>query len=193
MRHFAAVLWLALGLGSAQAATAPLYDSPAGGFAFLPPEGWTSKQEAGEAFPTLSGPVADLRAPYVVIQAVQDKRELFTFGDASVKEKLKDDRFQLGHRDAFQTADKQFALKYTFTFKAVLPNANALVVYKQAYYLVQGPPGIIYVFLANVPEAGWEKYEPALDDMMKSYHLRPVETAKLAPTKPATATGAAKP
>lgn len=180
MRLLAVMCWLVVGLGAAQAAAAPLYDSPEGGFAFEPPKGWEIKKEAAEAFPTLSGPKDDLRAPYVVIEAVHDKRDLFTFGDAAMKEKLKDEQFQLGRRDAFQTDDKQFAVKFTFTFSTKDPSTGSALVYKQAYYLVPGPPGIIYAFLATVPEAGWTRYEAALDDMMKSYHLRPVVAAKAA-------------
>ncbi len=41
--------------------------------------------------------------------------------------------------------------------------------YRQAYYLIPGPPGIVYVILATVPDAGWKKYEAALDAMAESW------------------------
>jgi len=195
MRLLAVVLWLVAGTGLAHAAAPPLYDSPEGGFAFTPSPGWETKKEAEEPFPTLSGPKDDLRAPYVVIRAVQDKRELFTFADAAMKQTLKDARFQLSKRDAFQTADKQFGVKFIFSFTAPGPLPNTQLAYRQFYYIVQGPPGIIYAFLATIPEVGWEKYQPALDDMVKSYHLRPVVAAPKATPAPVVekATGTPQP
>ncbi len=184
MRWLAAVLLLVAGAGVARAAE-PVYDSPAGGFAFIPPPGWQVKKETAEPFPTLSGPADDLRAPYVVIQAIADKRDVFTFGDAAVKEKLKDKHFELGKRDDFETAAKEFGVKFVFTVTTPSPTPNTPpLVYQQAYYIVQGPPGTIYVFLATVPAAGWEKYQPALDDMMRSYHLRPVVAPSKAKSAP---------
>jgi hypothetical protein len=186
-------LWLIFSAGVAHAAS-PLYDCPAGGFALTPPVGWEIKQEAGEPFPTLSGPAEDLRSPYVVIKAVHDQKDLFDLGDATIKEMLKDSHYALDLRDAFETADQQFGLKFVLSVSVSMPPvallataANTPVTYRQAYYFVAGPPGTIYGILATVPEAGWKKYEPLLDEMMKSYHLRPVVAAPSAKAAPAPA------
>ncbi|HVU38236.1 MAG TPA: hypothetical protein VHC95_07875, partial [Opitutales bacterium] len=135
MRVFAAAVLLVAAAGVARAA-APVYDCPEGGFAFEQPPGWTTAKEKDEALPTLSGPKADLRAPYVVIHAVKDARDLFTFADAAMKEKLKNFHFQLTRRDAFQTADKDFGVKFVFTFNATGDKPDEVMTYKQAYYLV---------------------------------------------------------
>jgi hypothetical protein len=201
MRVARAVLALIFFAGVAPAAPA-IYDSPAGGFAFTPPPGWTIKAEKGEAFPTLSGPADDLSAPYVVIQAIHDSRDLFDLGDATIKAMLKDPHYTKNGTDAFATADKQFGMKCVLSVTvpqaekaassatAPLPAPPAVVspgqpapttIYRQAYYFVPGPAGTIYAFLATVPDAGWKKYEPLLDVMMQSYYLRPVVTASPAP------------
>ncbi len=181
MRRLRVFLWLLWSAGIAHA-TAALYDSPAGGFAFTPPAGWEIKQETGKPFPTLSGPVTDLRSPYVVIKALHDQKDLFDLGDATIKEMLKDLRYSLNVRDAFETSDQEFGLKFVLSVKMPDPlAANAAsavtIIYRQAYYFVQGPPGTIYAILATVPDPGWKKCEPLLDEMMKSYHLRPVVVA----------------
>jgi hypothetical protein len=186
LRVFLGLLWSA---GVAHAAAA-LYDSPTGGFAFTPPAGWEIKQEAGEPFPTLSGPVTDLRSPYVVIKALHDQKDLFDLGDATVKEMLKDLRYSLNIRDAFETSDQEFGLKFVLSVKmpdplAANPASAVTIIYRQAYYFVQGPSGTIYAVLATVPDAGWKKSEPLLDEMMKSYHLRPVVVAPGAKGAPA--------
>jgi len=178
MRPLRAWLWLIVSAGVAHAATA-LYDSPAGGFAFTPPTGWAIKTEAGEPFPTISGPAEQFYSPYVVVKAVHDQKDLFDLGDATIKEMLKDLRYALNIRDAFETADKQFGLKFVLTVKTPsAPGGNAettpTLSYRQAYYFVEGPPGTIYAILATVAEPGWKKCEPLLDEMMKSYHRRPV-------------------
>ncbi|HTB63274.1 MAG TPA: hypothetical protein VK737_06760 [Opitutales bacterium] len=211
MRAIRAVLALIFFAGVAHAASA-IYDSPAGGFAFTPPAGWAIKSEKGEVFPTLYGPADDLSAPYVVIQAIHDPRDLFDLGDATIKAMLKDPHYTKNGTDGFATADKQFGMKcvlsVTVPQTAVAPspasttaaaNRTAIIqlppptIYRQVYYFVPGPAGTIYAFLATVPDAGWKKYEPLLDVMMQSYHLRPVvaEAAK-AMSASSTATAPAR-
>lgn len=169
--------WLLLSMGTVRAAPA-LYDSPSGGFAFTPPAGWEFKSEADEPFPTLSGPADNLYTPYVVIKALHGEKDLFDLGDATIKEMLKNSRYVLNIRDAFETADRQFGLKFVLTVSVPSPTEAAATSpvtptsYRQAYYFVEGPPGTIYAFLATVAEPGWKKSEPLLDEMMKSYHLR---------------------
>ena len=192
-RVISCLLW-GVGIQIARAA-APLYDSPAGGFAFTPPAGWEIKAESDEPFPTLSGPANDSGAPYVVIQAIRDQRDVFDLGDSTIKEMLKNPRYTLNLRDAFQTADKKFGLKFVFSVTvadsptgpaaSATPSAtppvaaSAPAIYRQAYYLVAGPPGMIYAILVTAPDTGWKKYEPALDEMAKSYHLRPLAAASV--------------
>jgi len=185
MRALAVVLGLVLCIGSAHAAL-PIYDSPEGGFAFTPPAGWETKKEADQQFPTVSGPADDLKAPYVVIKEVRNAKDIFALGDATVKQMLKSLSYQLSSRDAFQTADKAFGIKYVLTVTTTPTNGKPPEPYRQAYYFVEGPPGIIYAFLATVPETGWEKYNQPLDLMIRTYHLRPVVAAKAnpAPTAP---------
>jgi len=166
------VAWLCLSFVVVHAADTPLYDSNDGGFSLIPPTGWVIKQEAGETYPTLSGPAADLRAPYVVIKEVKGEKDIYSLGDATMKEMIKDKRYQLSVRDAFQTADQEFGLKYVLTVSA--PSTTGGAPYRQIYYFVNGPPGRIFAILATVPETGWKLYGPVIDAMVKTYHLHPV-------------------
>jgi hypothetical protein len=165
------VAGLCLGVIAVHAADM-LYDTPSGGFTLIPPPGWVIKEEAGEAFPTLSGPPDDVRAPYVVIKEVTGEKDIYSLGDATMKEMLKDKRYQLNVRDAFETADQQFGLKYALTI--IAPDAAGGAPYRQVYYFVDGPPGRIFAILATVPEAGWKLYAPVLDTMIRTYHLHPI-------------------
>jgi hypothetical protein len=88
------VAGLCVGLLTARAAVT-LYDTPTGGFSLVPPAGWMIKQEAGEEYPTLSGPADDLTAPYVVVKEVKGEKDLYSLGDATLKEMLKDARAEL--------------------------------------------------------------------------------------------------
>jgi hypothetical protein len=186
MRFPRLILWLILSVGAVHAAPA-LYDCPAGGFAFTAPAGWEIKTESGEPFPTLSGPVEDLNSPYVVIKAIHDKADIFDLGDATIKEMLKDLRYSVNVRDAFETADREFGMKVVFSVtetsrSGAVATTNATPApYRQAYYFVNGPPGTVYAVLATVAEPGWKKSEHLLDEMMKSYHLRPVVAGPAAP------------
>jgi len=165
-------------------ASAAQYESPDGAFAFIPPAGWDIKKEADEPFPALSGPRDDDRAPYVVINVTKGD-DIFVLGDATVKEMLKEQRYQLNLRDSFQTADDKFGVKYVLAVKAPAP-------YRQVYYFVEGPPGKIYAFLVTVPESGWTAYQPLLDAMMRTFHLRPVAATPAKNTaNPAVAPAAA--
>jgi len=150
----------------------PLYDSADGGFSLIPPAGWVIKQEVGEAFPTLSGPANDLRSPYVVIKEVKGEKDIYALGDATLKEMLKDKRYQLSGRDAFETADQAFGLKYVLTVAA--PPTIGGQPYRQIYYFVDGPPGRIFAILATIPETGWKLYGPVVDTMVRTYHLHPI-------------------
>jgi hypothetical protein len=166
-------------LAAAAPAAAQVYDYPPGGFAFTAPPGWEIQKEAAEPLPTLSGPKDDERAPYVVVNEAQGA-DIIALSTATVKEMLKSDTYQLQVRDSFFTADKQPGFKYVFVISTPLA-------YRQVIYFVEGPAGRIYTIIATLPEAGWKKYEPILDDMMRSYHLRPVVAAPPAP-KPAATT-----
>jgi hypothetical protein len=165
------VVWLCLSFAAAHGAVT-LYDSPEGGFTLIPPTGWMIKQEAGETYPTLSGPADDLRAPYIVIKEVKGEKDIYSLGDATMKEMLKDPRYQMSVRDAFQTSDQAFGLKYVLTVSA--PSSTGGAPYRQIYYFVDGPPGRIFAILATVPETGWKLYGPVIDTMVKTYHLYPI-------------------
>jgi hypothetical protein len=147
-------------------AVSTVYDCPVGGFAFKVPAGWVIKQERIEEFPSVFGPEDDDRAPYLVITEVQGGEDMFTLGDGTVKEMLKDPMNHLSARDSFYTADQRIGLKYVFT--TVASNGP----YRQVFYIVEGPGDRRFAFLATVPEAGWEKYQPFLDNIMKTYHQR---------------------
>jgi len=157
---------------------------------FTPPTGWTTKNEPGEPFPSLFGPAGDPGSPYVVIKAIRDSKDPFALGDATIKVLTKNPGFQLNLRDAFQTADEQFGLKFVLAVSmdkaasgpagsgtsapAPTPASSlSTATYRQAYYLIQGPPGTVYVILATVPEAGWSKYGRILDEMAESWRLTP--------------------
>ncbi len=171
-----------------RASLLPVYATPDA--TFVPPPGWTTKSEPGEQFPTISGPADDPGAPYIAVKAIHDAKDPFALGDATIKVLSRNPGFQLNQRDAFRTADKQFGLKFVVSVsmeKAVAPEGGTAtpsapvpytgapppVTYRQAYYLIQGPPGIVYVLLATVPEGGWKKFERMLDEMAESWRLAP--------------------
>ena len=161
------------------------YDSPSGGFAMTPPAGWTTKLEQGEDFPSIFGPSGDKDAPYIVVKGIRDTRDVFEFGDASVNQMLKNPTYAKNVMDAFLTADREFGMKCVMSVvvqpQAAAQNASNAkatskqpVLYRQICYFFQGPPGIMYIMLVVVADSGWTKYAQAIDDMARSYHMRPV-------------------
>jgi hypothetical protein len=173
--------WLFFASALARAA-GPVYDSPKGGFVFSAPDGWEIREEADAAFPSLFGPKDDPLAPYVVVSEAPGAQDLYSIGSATERQATKDPRYLLFGHDGFFTADKRFGLKYVYTI-------NAPQSYRQVFYFVEGAPGHIYLILATVAEAGWKKYEPQLDQMVETYHLRPV-VAPAASATPSEGAGA---
>jgi len=148
-------------------AAGPVYDSPEGGFAFVAPKSWQIVKQPVEQYPVLFGPADDSNSPYVVISEVRAEGDLFALGDATLKEMLKDPSNELSLRDAFHTADGRVGIKYVL--KATMPNTE----YRQVFYFVEGPGTRQFCFMATMPDASWKKYDMDLDNMMKTYHLRP--------------------
>ena len=171
-------LWMLMLTATAHAA-APVYDSPEGGFAFVAPKTWRIVKQPVETYPVLFGPEDDKDAPYVVITEVRGESDLFTLGDATLKEMLKDPSNSLSLRDAFHTADDRVGIKYVIT--ATMPNAE----YRQVFYFVEGPGTRQFCFMATMPDASWKKYDSDLDNMMKTFHLRPGAAPTVTPQEPA--------
>ncbi len=173
-----AFLWILAATATAHAA-APVYDSPEGGFAFLAPKTWRIVKQPVEQYPVLFGPEDDNDSPYVVITEVRGETDLFTLGDATLKEMLKDPSNTLSLRDAFHTADDRVGIKYVIT--ATMPNAE----YRQVFYFVEGPGTRQFCFMATMQDASWKKYDMDLDNMMKTFHLRPGAAPPVTPQEPA--------